>query len=55
MRHTVVMVTRPALRETVEAMKMRYAATLDEALAFARSLGNRTVTVIPNGISVIVG
>lgn len=55
MRHTVVMVTRPELRPMVEAMKMRYAATLDEAMAFARSLGKRTVTVIPNGISVIVG
>ena len=51
---TVVVVSRPEMRATVEEMKMRYAATLDEALAFARSLGKRSLTVIPNGISVIV-
>lgn len=51
---TVVVVTRPEMRQTVEDMKMRFAATLDEALDFARSLGKSSLTVIPNGISVIV-
>jgi len=54
-KHTVIMVTRPELRTTVEDMKMTYAATLDEAMAKARARGGRSVTVIPNGISVIVG
>ena len=53
-KHTVIVVTRPEMRRIVEDMKMRYAATLDEALAQARALGKRTLTVIPNGISVIV-
>ena len=51
---TVVVVTRTEMRQTVEDMKMRFAATLDEALDFARSLGKSSLTVIPNGISVIV-
>ena len=52
--HTVILVTRPELKEMVEEMKMRYAETLDEALAIAHSLGKKSLTVIPNGISVIV-
>ena len=35
-------------------MKMTYASSLDEAMGLARSWGKKTVTVIPNGISVIV-
>ncbi len=54
MHHTVIFVTRPELREMVEEMKMRYAATLDEALAMARGMGKRSLCFIPNGISVIV-
>ena len=53
--HTVIVVSRPEMKTMVEEMKMRYAATLDEALAMARALGKRSLTVIPNGISVIVG
>ena len=52
---TVIMVTRPELKTMVEEMKMRYAPTLEEALAAAKALGKESVTVIPNGISVIVG
>ena len=52
--HTVIVVSRPEMRKTVEEMKMRYAPTLDEALGMAHALGKRTLTVIPNGISVIV-
>ena len=51
---TVIVVSRPEMRTMVEEMKMRYAASLDEALAMARAMGKRTLTVIPNGISVIV-
>ena len=51
---TVIVVSRPEMKTMVEEMKMRYAATLDEALEAARALGKRTLTVIPNGISVIV-
>ena len=54
MHHTVIFVTRPELKNMVEEMKMRYAATLDEALDTARAMGKRSVTYIPNGISVIV-
>ena len=53
-KHTVIMVTRPELRTMVEEMKMRYAASPEEAVAMARAMGKRTLTVIPNGISVIV-
>ena len=53
-KHTVIMVTRPALKTMVEEMKMRYAPSLQEALAMARAMGKESVTVIPNGISVIV-
>ena len=51
---TVIVVSRPEMRQMVEEMKMRYAASLDEALEMAHALGKRTLTVIPNGISVIV-
>ena len=54
MHHTVIFVTRPELREMVEEMKMRYAASLPEALAMARAMGKRSLCFIPNGISVIV-
>ena len=53
-KFTVIVVSRPEMKTMVEDMKMRYAATLDEALALARALGKKTLTVIPNGISVIV-
>ena len=52
--YTVIVVTRPEMKTMVEEMKMRYAATLDEALAMAHALGKKSLTVIPNGISVIV-
>ena len=53
-RFTVIVVSRPEMRTIVEEMKMRYAASLDEALEMARAMGKKTLTVIPNGISVIV-
>ena len=54
MKFRVIFVTRPEMRELVENMKMLYAPSLDEAIAMARSFGGESVTVIPNGISVIV-
>ena len=51
---TVIVVSRPEMKTMVEEMKMQYAATLDEALAKAQRLGKKTLTVIPNGISVVV-
>ncbi len=50
----VIMVTRPELKTMVEEMKMLYAPSLDEAIAMAKAMGKESVTVIPNGISVIV-
>lgn len=54
--HKVFFVTRPELRQTVEDMKMTYAAGVDEAVAAAKAIKgeNASVAVIPNGISVIV-
>ena len=53
--YTVIVVSRPEMKTMVEEMKMRYAPTLEAALEQAFSLGKRSVTAIPNGISVIVG
>ena len=53
-RNTVIFVTRPEIRGMIEDMKMTYAATIDEALELAHAMGKRSLTVIPNGISVIV-
>lgn len=53
-KHRVIFVSRPEMKEMVEDMKMTYAESLEGALALARSWGKESVTVIPNGISVIV-
>lgn len=56
LRHPVIMVTN-ALREMVEAMHMRYADSMEEAMDIAQGLVNKAdyqVTVIPDGVSVIV-
>ncbi len=54
--HPVIMVTREELADTVREMKMRYAPTLEDALAQAAQLlpPDPEVTVIPNGIAVMV-
>ena len=56
MKHRVIFVTRKELSQTVRDMKMEYAETLDAALSMARQTAGEagTLTVIPNGISVIV-
>ena len=53
-KHRTIFVTRPEIKDMVEAMKMTYASSLDQALEIARSWGKESLTVIPNGISVIV-
>ncbi|MBR0140296.1 MAG: nickel-dependent lactate racemase [Firmicutes bacterium] len=54
--HTVIVVTRPELKEIVEKSKCLYAATADEALAMARALKGEgaSLAVIPDGVSVMV-
>lgn len=56
MRHVVIFVTRSGLRDTIADMKMRFAADIGGALDVARAIQgeNASVTVIPNGISVVV-
>ena len=53
-KFTVIMVTRPELETMVTEMKMKYAPSLEAAMAMAKGMGKQSVTVIPNGISVIV-
>lgn len=53
-KFTVILVTRPELKNTVEEMKMTYAESLPQAIDMARAMGKESITVIPNGISVIV-
>ena len=54
MHHPVIFVSRPEMKTMIEEMKMRYAPTLDEAVSMAKSWGLESVTVIPNGVSVVV-
>ena len=57
MHHPLIFVTRPELRDIITDMKMIYAKDVDEALAKAKEIvgGEAKITVIPDGISVIVG
>ena len=54
MHHRVIVVTRPEMRTLVEEMKMTWAGTLQDALELAGYGTGKSLTVIPNGISVIV-
>lgn len=56
MNHPIIFVTRPQLQKTIEDMKMIYASTIKEALDKARAIrgGSASITIIPNGVSVIV-
>ena len=42
------------MKGMVEEMKMTYAPSLEAALELAHNMGKHSLTVIPNGISVIV-
>jgi len=56
MKHRVIFVSRPEMETTLREMKLDYAATLPEAFAMAKADKgeNAEVTIIPNGISVMV-
>ncbi len=54
MKHRVIFVTGRHMKQAIEDMKMEFAETLPEALAMANSDGKR-ITVIPDGVSVIIG
>ncbi len=54
MHHRVIFVSRPGMKGMIEDMKMTYAPTLEAALSAARALSGKSITVIPNGVSVIV-
>ena len=56
MKHHVIFVSRSEMQNTLREMKLDYAPTLKAAMDKARQLkgDEATVTVIPNGISVIV-
>lgn len=56
MKHRVIFVSRPEMEQTLREMKLEYAPTLEAALAMAKAGKGEhpSVTVIPNGISVIV-
>ena len=54
-KHRVILVSRPEMRDTIRDMKMEFAPTLPDALQMANAKPDGSnVTVIPNGISVIV-
>lgn len=54
MKHRVIFVSRPEMKRTLEEMKLEYCPTLEEAVAKARAEHGGTLTVIPNGISVVI-
>ncbi len=55
-RNRVIFVTRPEMAQIVCKMKMDYAPSLENALAKARKIkgGSASVSVIPNGISIMI-
>ena len=56
MKHRVIFVSRPEMEVTLREMKLEYAPDLDTAIAMAKADKgeNAEVTIIPNGISVMV-
>lgn len=56
MKHRVILVSRPEMERTIREMKLDFAPSLEQAVAMARAEKgeNARITVIPNGISVIV-
>lgn len=55
-KHHIIFVSDPAMKETLEDMKLGYAPDLDQALkmAYDEKGKNAHLVIIPNGISVIV-
>ena len=56
MKHRVIFVSRPEMEVTLREMKLEYAPDLDTAIAMAKTDKgeNADITIIPNGISVMV-
>ena len=56
MQHRVIFVSRPEMEQTLREMKLDYAPDLETALAMAKADQgeNAKITLIPNGISVMV-
>ena len=56
MKHRVIFVSRPEMEKTLREMKLDYAPDLETAFAMAKADKgeNAEVTIIPNGISVMV-
>lgn len=56
MKHRVIFVSRPEMAQTLREMKLEYAPDLPTALAMAKADKgeNAKITLIPNGISVMV-
>ena len=56
MKHRVIFVSRPEMEKTLREMKLDYAPNLETAMAMAKQDKgeNASVTLIPNGISVMV-
>lgn len=56
MKHKVIFVSRPEMEQTLKEMKLDYAPDLESAVAMAKDIKGQEaeITIIPNGISVIV-
>lgn len=56
MKHRVIFVSRPEMEQTLREMKLDYAPNLETAMVMAKQDKgeNASVTLIPNGISVMV-
>ncbi len=56
MKHRVIFVSRPEMEQTIRDMKMEYAPDLETAFAMAKAEkgADASVTLIPNGIAVMV-
>jgi nickel-dependent lactate racemase len=54
--YKVIFVSRPEMKDTLLKMHMGWAANLNDALAQARAIKgeNASITVVPNGVSVVV-
>ena len=56
MKHRIIFVSRPEMETTLREMKLDYAPDLATAMAMAKQekSENAAITLIPNGISVMV-
>lgn len=54
-KYTVIMVCTSEMKKEIEDMKMHWAGSINEAIALAEKItGKKDITVIPNGVSVII-